>query len=164
MSFTTFPTPFKLLVINPRGPGSGMKTLPASPSDGTAVADGTGTAYGTYVQLSAGIGVPIYITGVTGYIQVSADVTFFTVGIGLGASGTEYNIADVKLPLSYDFNTLVGIYNAGGFSPMVPWLYVPTNTRIACRTATSTGTATPVVTLHYIEERDLTTRTLPGVQ
>ena len=105
-----------------------------SASQGTIATSGaTAWAYGSYAQLTAGIGTPILITGLIISQTTGSNGFSFQVAFATGAGGAEIDFAVVAKPgcngTSFQFGSY---YNLAPFG-----VYLPANTRIAARSASN---------------------------
>lgn len=132
--------------------GAGYYSIPTLAA-GATITPGT-NAYGSYAQISAGEPKPIFIVGIQVLLSSpAADVSYAQLAIGLGTSGAETQVSELKLQ-AFDFVTAVG--EAAYPTIMLPvFIPVPGGVRIAGKAALAAGTTTIIASLIAIAQGDL---------
>src|SRR6266550_1843228 len=134
---------------------TGQFVIPTSPAVGTTVSSGAANTYTTtYVQLLASTAAAIYIIGAGGSISSTARPTYMHLQIATGSAGAEAIIGQIP-GLQYDAAGGASAANFNWITNINPWIPVATATRIAAKTADSTGGLTHAIQLYAINQANV---------
>lgn len=132
----------------------GQYIIPAGPSNGTTVASAAGAdTYGSWVEMDASLSEDVYIIGAV--INSPSALVYLVLDIGTGAAASETSIGEVPFGPQ-------GANDEGTSHVVIePKIPVTSGTRLACRTADSSGSSiSTTVRLWVIAQADVAELTI----